>query len=473
MEFEMVYSSEFKMEIVDAFFESNLSLRKFAAEYGMSKNTLHLWARDDVRYQVVKKQASWRRYPPEFKYRAVQMVIVEGLSSHKVAEIMGCGHGALVSGWVRTYRQKGVIGMEHPDKPIGKKKPDTPKAKLSDASSLEEYARELEAENERLAKENERLRFEADVAHAIVEVKSKKDGGLNVSLISNTEKTEVIDSLRPKYTLKSLLVYLEIAPSSYEYCQQIKSRPDKYEHERVLIIDEFLNNKGIYGYRRITASINKADGEQQISKRIVRRIMREEDLKGKQTRRRYNSYKGKVGKVAGNVLGRNFKAKGPLEKVVTDVTEFKVLRQKIYLAPLLDLYSGEVLSYSVGQHPTVEFILDMFNPEVREKLSSSNCTAHSDQGFQYQHISYQALLEQLGCTQSMSRRGNCLDNAPAESFFGHLKVEFFYDEEFESIEQFYKKLDEYIWWYNNTRIKMGLGGLSPVEYRESSTRLAA
>ena len=469
----MGYSNDFKKEILDVFFESKSSLRKFAAEYGISKNTLYLWAREDSRYVVVHEKASWRKYPPEYKYRAVQMVIVDGLSSHKVAEIIGCKHGPLVSNWVRAYRQKGMIGLEPPEQPIGKEKPDTVLARQSETSSLEEYVRELETENEKLTRDNDRLRFEADVAHAIAEVKSKKDGGLDVSMLSNTEKAEVIDSLRPKYLLKDLLVYLAMAPSSYEYCQQIKDKPDKYALERVLVIEEFLDNNGIYGYRRITASINKNTDDQQISERIVRRIMREEDLKGKQSHKRYNSYKGQAGKTAGNILNRKFKALRPLEKITTDVTEFKILRQKVYLAPLLDLCTGEVLSYSAGQHPTVEFVIGMFNREARKLLNGKGCLAHSDQGFQYQHIAYQALLEELGCTQSMSRKGNCFDNAPAESFFGHLKVEFFYDEEFESIEQFYEKLDKYIWWYNNKRIKMSLGGLSPVEYRESLTRLAA
>ena len=245
MELDMGYSNDFKKEILDAFFESKSSLRKFAAEYGMSKNTLYLWAREDSRYVVVHENAPWRKYPPEYKYKAVQMVIVDGLSSHKVAEIMGCKHGPLVSNWVRAYRQKGMIGLEPPEQPVGKKKPDTVKARQSETSSLEEYARELEAENERLTKENSRLQFEADVAHAIAEVKSKKDSGLDASLLSNTEKSEVIDSLRPRYLLKDLLAYLVLASSSYEYCQQIKDRPDKYAPERVLVIEEFLDNNGI------------------------------------------------------------------------------------------------------------------------------------------------------------------------------------------------------------------------------------
>ena len=470
----MGYSEEFKKDILGAFFQSGQSIRSFAADYGMSPNTLHLWAREDHRYVAVKKKAPWRQYSPEYKYKAVHTVIVEGLSARRVAEIMGCKYGAIVSSWVRAYKQKGVVGLEPPEQPIGKKKPGTERAKESKASSLEEYVRELEAENERLGKENERLRFEADVAHAMAEVRAKKEGGLDASLPSNREKTETIDSLRPKYLLKDLLCYLELAASSYEYRKQAEGRPDKYAKEREAVIEAFLESDGIYGYRRVAMAINKGNSGRSVSGRIVRRIMHEEGLKAKHSKRSpYSSYKGSAGRVAANTMNRDFKAEKPLAKVSTDVTELKVAQQKVYLSPLIDLFSGEVVSYSSGQHPTVEFVMGMFDEETRAKLRESQCLAHSDQGFQYQHIAYCSVLKELGCEQSMSRKGNCLDNSPVQSFFARLKVEFYYGSRFASIEDFYQKLDNYIWWYNNKRIKMGLGGMSPVEYREAYLRAAS
>ncbi len=470
----MGYSKEFKAEILDTFFESKQSLRKFANDYGMSRNTLYLWAREDPRYEAVHAKTPWRKYSPEYKYKAVQMVIVDGLSSHKTAEIIGCKHGPLVSTWVRAYKKKGMIGLEPPEQPIGKKKPETKRAKRSKTTSLEEYARELETENERLEKEVRKLRFEADVAHAAAEVRSKKGSGLDTAVLSNVEKTGIIDVLRPKYLLKDLLAYLKLAPSSYEYCKQIRGRAYKYAHEREVIIEVFFNAKETYGYRRVAAGIARDYEEMAVSERIVRRIMKEENLRVRQAKKKsYSSYEGEVGKVAKNVLCRNFKATKPLEKIASDVTEFKVARQKIYLSPLIDLYAGEVLSYSIGFHPTVEFVVNMFDEQTRGLLKESGCVTHTDQGFQYQHIAYRTLLGELGCMQSMSRKGNCLDNAPAESFFGHLKTEFYYGKKFKTVEQFIEELDEYIWWYNNKRIKMRLGGLSPVEYRQAYEAKAA
>lgn len=470
----MGYSKEFKTEILDAFFESKQSLRKFADDYGMSRNTLYLWAKGDPRYEAVHAKAPWRKYSPEFKYKAVQMVIVDGLSSHKTAEMMGCKHGPMVSTWVRAYKKKGMIGSGPPEQPTGKKRPETKKAKRSKTASLEEYARELETENERLEKEARKLKFGAGVAHATAEVRLKKGSGLDTTLLSNVEKTEIIDVLRPKHSLKGLPAYLELAPSSYEYCKQIQGRADKYACEREAIIEVSFDAKETYGYRRVAAGVAGDYEEVRVSERVARRIMREESLCARQTRKRsYSSYKGEVGKAAKNVLCGSFKATKPLEKIASDVTGFKVARQKTCLSHLIDLYAGEALSYSVGPRPAVEFVLDMFDEQTRGLLKESSCITHTDQGFQYQHIAYRSLLEELGCTQSMSRKGNCLDNAPAESFFGHLKTEFYYGRKFKTVEQFIEDLDEYIWWYNNKRIKMRLDGQSPVQYRQAYEARAA
>jgi len=470
----MPYSEDFRKELLDAFFDSGQSIRRFAIDYGMNKNTLYAWAKVDPRYVVVKKSASWRRYTPEYKYKAIQMVIVEGLSTRKTAEIMGCKYGALVSTWVRAYKEKGVIGLEPPEEPIGRKKPETQKAEESNAPTLEEYVRELEAKNDKLEKENRRLKFEADVAHAIVKVRSKKEEGLDVSLLLNKEKTAIVDSLRPRYLLKELLEYLQLSASSYEYRKQIEGRPDKYAEEREVIIEAFLESNGIYGYRRVTVAANKGIVRRPISERVVRRIMNEEDLRAKQSKKNpYSSYKGETGNIARNIINREFGSEKPLSKVSTDVTEFKIAEQKIYLSPLIDLFSGEVISYSAGQHPTVKFVMDMFDEKTKALLKNAASLAHSDQGFQYQHVAYRSVLEELSCQQSMSRKGNCLDNSPVESFFARLKVEFYHDAKFASVKEFYQKLDEYIWWYNNKRIKMRLGGMSPVEYREAYLKAAS
>lgn len=181
--------------------------------------------------------------------------------------------------------------------------------------------------------------------------------------------------------------------------------------------------------------------------------------------RRYRSYKRNYGKVAPNILKRDFKANKPNLKWVTDITRFNVLNTKIYLSPIVDLFNGEVISYNISESPNFHQIEDMLDKAFTKIPDNTNLILHSDQGWQYQMEKYQKLLNEKGITQSMSRKGNCLDNACAENFFGLLKTEFFYDKEFENVTQLKKELIEYINYYNNERIKLRLKGKSPVQYR--------
>ena len=136
------------------------------------------------------------------------------------------------------------------------------------------------------------------------------------------------------------------------------------------------------------------------------------------------------------------------------------------------MYNGEVISYKVSEHPILKQVTDMVEAAVKQIKETDGLILHSDQGWQYRHKAYQKLLKDNGIIQSMSRKGNCLDNAVIENFFGLLKSELFYFEKFKSIEDFREKLDEYIDYYNNRRIKAKLKGLSPVEYRTKSLRSA-
>jgi len=184
--------------------------------------------------------------------------------------------------------------------------------------------------------------------------------------------------------------------------------------------------------------------------------------------KKYRSYKGEVGKIAPNVLKRDFYAAEPNEKWVTDITQFSVFGQKIYLSPILDLYNGEIVSYNISLHPTFHQIMDMLDKAFERLPDHKGLIFHSDQGWQYQMKRYQYRLRNKGIIQSMSRRGNCLDNAVMENFFGLLKTEFVYLQNFDNVEHFIKELHEYIFYYNHHRIKVKLKGLSPVEYRTQS-----
>ena len=191
-------------------------------------------------------------------------------------------------------------------------------------------------------------------------------------------------------------------------------------------------------------------------------------LKGKQRKNdKYHSYKGKVGEIADNLLKRDFNAEKPFEKLTTDVTQFKVCNEKVYLSPVMDLYNREIISYSISLSPNLQQIRDMLNGLFAKLPDDATPIFHSDQGWQYQHAEYQRLLAEHNIKQSMSRKGNCMDNGAMENFFGRLKVEMFYGGHFETVDEFINCLKEYIHYYNNERIVSKLK-MSPVQYRTHS-----
>lgn len=181
--------------------------------------------------------------------------------------------------------------------------------------------------------------------------------------------------------------------------------------------------------------------------------------------KKYRSYKGEVGKIAPNLLERNFEAEKPNQKWVTDVTEFSLFGQKLYLSPILDLCSRDIVSYSISERPMLSMVTEMLDKAFARISDATNLILHSDQGWQYQHKRYQQMLEQKGIRQSMSRKGNCLDNAVIENFFGLLKSELLYLQEFESMEHFKSELIDYLHYYNNKRSKAKLKGLPPAIHR--------
>ena len=206
-----------------------------------------------------------------------------------------------------------------------------------------------------------------------------------------------------------------------------------------------------------------------LNHKTVLKLMRILDLKGKQRKNEiYHSYKGEVGKIADNILKRDFHASKPFEKLTTDVTQFKVCDEKVYLSPVMDLYNREIVSYSISTSPNLWQIRDMLDGLFAKLPADASPVFHSDQGWQYQHAEYQRLLAEHNITQSMSRKGNCMDNGAMENFFGRLKVEMFYGEKFENVNVFIDELKRYIDYYNYERISMKLKGMSPGQYRTHS-----
>lgn len=254
-----------------------------------------------------------------------------------------------------------------------------------------------------------------------------------------------------------------IARSTYYYWVKQMDRPDKYKEVKELIQEIFDEHQGRYGYRRITLELHNRGIK--INHKTVRRLMNEMGLKCLVRMKKYRSYRGQVGKIAPNILERDFKASKPNEKWVTDVTEFHLHGEKLYLSPVLDLFNGEIIAYNIEKRPVYLLVSKMLDKAFEHLKEGDTPILHSDQGWHYQMKKYQHALKKHEITQSMSRKGNCLDNAVMENFFGLLKSELLYLQEFESMEHFEKELDDYIHYYNHKRMKVKLKDLSPIEYR--------
>lgn len=246
------------------------------------------------------------------------------------------------------------------------------------------------------------------------------------------------------------------------------SKNDKYENVGKEIKAIYELHKGRYGYRRIRLELKNRGWR--INHKTVLRLMQELGISSLIRIKKYSSYKGQQGRIAANLLDRNFTALRPNQKWATDITEFRVKDKKLYLSPIIDLFNGEVLEYSISERPNFKQVMDMLS-QCKVQNKEQNLILHSDQGWQYQMKQYQKTLEKMNITQSMSRKGNCLDNAIIENFFGALKSELFYLNRYTSVEHLKQDIKEYINYYNYDRIRLNLKGMSPVRYRAHLEKL--
>lgn len=296
---------------------------------------------------------------------------------------------------------------------------------------------------------------------------------------SRSQQTQIaLDLSQQGFRLKDILWVIELPESSYYYHKQRLNQPNPDEKLEEEIQQIFYDSKETYGYRRITAELNKTRNEKTNHKK-VQRMMQKLGLKCTKywrKSRQYNSYKGSVGTVAPNRLNRRFTARYPLQKLVTDVTEFKTAdAKKLYLSPIMDLFNSEIIAWNISDHPTLDFVMKPLNDAVDLIQSKAiyRTTIHSDQGWHYQHNQWVKTLSENSIFQSMSRKGNCIDNSPMENFFGILKQEMYHGEPLISYDELKNKISQYIHQYNHSRIKQKLSGMSPVEYRIHNTQLVA
>ena len=255
------------------------------------------------------------------------------------------------------------------------------------------------------------------------------------------QKTQVVQKLRQRHSLDILLTIAQLPRATFYYHLKRMNSADKYKAVKAEITAIYHENKGRYGYRRITAELHKRKFS--VNHKTVQRLMKELGLVCRVRMKKYRSYKGEVGKIAPNLLNRDFRAEKPNQKWVTDVTEFSLFGEKLYLSPILDLHSSDLVSYTISDRPVLSMVTTMLDEAFAKIPAGTNLILHSDQGWQYQHKQYQQMLREKGVRQSMSRKGNCLDNAVIENFFGLLKSELLYLQEFRSMEHFKLELIEY------------------------------
>lgn len=269
--------------------------------------------------------------------------------------------------------------------------------------------------------------------------------------------------------MKALVEFAGIKRSTYYDSVKKMNRPDPDADLKAEIQAIYNEHEGRYGYRRIRDEL--ANRGKKVNHKKVQRIMKALGLKCLVRMKKYKSYKGTVGKIAPNILDRNFKADAPNEKWVTDITEFKLFGEKLYLSPVLDLFNGEIITYTIGSRPTYSLVSEMIEKALERLPEEHKLLMHSDQGWHYQMKQYRHALESRGIMQSMSRKGNCYDNSVMENFFGIMKSEFLYLKEFQSVEHFKLELENYINYYNTKRMKAKLK-MSPVQYRTHFIQVA-
>ncbi len=251
--------------------------------------------------------------------------------------------------------------------------------------------------------------------------------------------------------------------STFYYQLKALGAGDSYASVKTLIQAIYDRHQGRYGYRRITTVLRQT-GEV-INHKTVQRLMQQLGLRSLVRPKRYRAYRGAEGYAAPNTLRRRFQANGPNQRWVTDITEFNVNDQKLYLSPVMDLYNGEIIAFQTGPRPVLGLVKHMLKDAFDRLRPGDRPLLHSDQGWHYRHPNYRRLVVKQRILRSMSRKGNCLDNAAMESFFGTLKAEYFHLNRFTTIEQLQRGIVDYIHYYNHQRIKQKLKGLSPVQYR--------
>ncbi|MGX7348858.1 IS3 family transposase [Dolosicoccus paucivorans] len=464
------YSFEFKKKVVLDYLDGKGGTEYLSKKYRISsKEQLRNWINAYRAFgdEGIMRSRKKTNYSFEKKLSVVELYLSSEISYQDLAIQEGINNPGMICNWVNRFRDAGPDALR-PRKKGRKKKLDKPKIN-NKTQGAEERIVDTSAERvKELEDELLKLRIENAFLKELRRLRLEDEAQMRERHSSSTVSEE-------KFKLKDLLSYTGMPKATYMYWQKrfYRENPDKEIEDKILEIRETHKD---YGYRRVVGELRNQG--YCVNKKKVQRIMQKLVLQVTSfTRksRKYSSYKGKVGTVAPNRIRRRFNTCIPHQKITTDTTEFKyyeinakghMTMHKLYLDPFLDMCNGEIISYGIDKNPSAKNVMAALEEAIE---ITSDCkyrrTFHSDQGWAYQMKAYSHRLKEERIFQSMSRKGNCRDNAVMENFFGLLKQEIYYGVTYYSYDELKSEIERYIKYYNEQRIKEKLGWLSPVQYR--------
>jgi len=448
------YSDEQKRAAVQHYLDHDRCIAATMKALGYrGRQTLTTWINElhpALRNHVVSRAAT-TQHSPEIKNAAVIDLCTRNTSAQVIAQKLGVCRPTLYN-WKNQ-----LLGREAP-----------PSMKRRNDSKPVPEQTELQRQVESLQRDIFRLQLEHDLLKKANEL-LKKGLGVDLQLLSNREKTLLVDALKQTYGLSELLIELNLARSYYFYHRVQLRGADKYADARLAITELFECNNRCYGYRRMRAALGRR--QMFISEKVVQRLMRQECLVvAVNKRRRHGSYLGEISSAPENLINRDFQAATPNEKWLTDITEFQIPAGKVYLSPMIDCFDGLVISWAIGTRPDANLVNTMLDAAIKTVANGADRpVVHFDRGAHYRWPGWLSRMNNAKLIRSMSRKGCSPDNAACEGFFGRLKTELFYPRDWQAttIEQFIDVVDSYVRWYNEKRIKIPFGSLSPLQYRES------
>ena len=415
-----------------------------------SNPMLYHWRKKYPEYYDVPIQKHWKQASIELKHNVIKRCLIQGEPVKLVAEEIGYT-SSLIYKWIREYREKGYFS------PM-KKTTANIDVNPTDITSAEDI--------NQLKAQMLDMQMEIDILKETINV-LKKDPGVDQTALRNQEKAAIIDALKNKYSLPELLSALHCPRSSYYYQQKRAKKQDKYSHVKEKIKDIFESNHRCYGYRRIYAALKKEG--LRLSEKVIRHLMKQVGVQGVNRKKTsYSSYQGEITPAVPNLLKRDFHANRPNEKWLTDITEFAIPAGKVYLSPIIDCFDGMPVCWSIGTSPNAELTNGMLDKAISLLKVGEHPVVHTDRGCHYRWPGWISRMDAAHLHRSMSKKGCSPDNSACEGFFGRMKNEMFYGVSWlnVSIEEFIHTVEDYMVWYREKRIKISLGGLSPLEYRQ-------